>query len=234
MLIRARGLGKTYQPGAAPVPALEAADLDVAEGEFVAIMGPSGSGKSTLLHLLGCLDRPSAGTYRLRNVAVESLGDRDLSRLRNTHIGFVFQAFNLLPQHRVLENVELPMIYGGVERRRRLERSRALLDRVGLGDKIDRRPTELSGGEAQRVAIARALATEPPLVLADEPTGSLDTATGEAIMQLFADLNARGTTILMTTHNPAIVAYADRVIEIKDGRIASDTRTPASPALREV
>jgi len=225
VLIRTRGLGKRYQLGTSTVVALEAADLDIAAGEFVAIVGPSGSGKSTLLHLLGCLDRPTEGSYQLRERPVESLTDSELSRLRNQHIGFVFQAFNLIAQHSVLENVELPMVYGGVERRRRLERSREVLRQVGLGAKMDRRPTELSGGEAQRVAIARALAIEPLLLLADEPTGNLDSTTGEEIMRLFADLNRRGATILMTTHNAAIVAYADRVIEIKDGRIASDGKT---------
>jgi len=228
MLIRAHDLRKTYRLGPTEVHALRGVDLEVAQREFVAIMGASGSGKSTLLHLLGCLDRPSAGAYRLDGTAVESLSDAELSRLRNQRIGFVFQAFNLILQHNVLENVELPLIYGGIGRTIRHKRSLEILQQVGLGKKIHHRPTELSGGEVQRVAVARALAVEPLLLLADEPTGNLDTQTGEGIMKLFADLNYRGTTILMVTHNRDIAAYADRLIEMRDGRIVSDSRSPAS------
>ena len=228
MLIRAHDLRRTYRLGPTEVHALRGVDLAVAQGEFVAIMGASGSGKSTLLHLLGCLDRPSAGAYRLDGTAVESLSDAELSRLRNQRIGFVFQAFNLILQHNVLENVELPLIYGGIGRTIRHKRSLEILQQVGLGKKIHHRPTELSGGEVQRVAVARALAVEPLLLLADEPTGNLDTQTGEGIMKLFADLNYRGTTILMVTHNRDIAAYADRLIEMRDGRIVSDSRSPAS------
>jgi len=228
MLIRAHDLRRTYRLGPTEVHALRGVDLAVAQGEFVAIMGASGSGKSTLLHLLGCLDRPSAGAYRLDGTAVESLSDAELSRLRNQRIGFVFQAFNLILQHNVLENVELPLIYGGIGRTIRHKRSLEILQQVGLGKKIHHRPTELSGGEVQRVAVARALAVEPLLLLADEPTGNLDTQTGEGIMKLFADLNYRGTTILMVTHNRDIAAYADRLVEMRDGRIVSDSRSPAS------
>ncbi len=210
--------------GTTEVHALRGVGVGVDHGEFVAIMGASGSGKSTLLHLLGCLDRPSEGWYRLDGMAVESLSDTELSRLRNERIGFVFQAFNLIPQHNVLENVELPLIYGGVGRRVRRERSLEILRQVGLGDKIRHRPTELSGGEVQRVAIARALAVEPPLLLADEPTGNLDSQTGEGIMKLFTDLNQRGTTILVVTHNREVASHTKRVIEMRDGRIVGDSR----------
>jgi putative ABC transport system ATP-binding protein len=225
MLIRTEALKKTYRMGATEVHALRGVDLDVAHGEFVALMGPSGSGKSTLLHLLGCLDRPTEGRYELDDVAVESLGDVELSRVRNTRIGFIFQSFNLIPQHRVLENVELPLIYGGLAKTTRRERCLAILRQVGLEAKVHHRPTELSGGEAQRVAIARALAIEPVLLLADEPTGNLDSRTGEEIMQLFVDLHHRGATIVMVTHNEAIAAYASRLIAMRDGRVIEDSRT---------
>ena len=224
MLIQADGLRKTYRMGLTEVHALRGVGLGVAHGEFVAIMGASGSGKSSLLHLLGCLDRPSEGWYRLDGTAVESLSDAQLSRLRNETIGFVFQAFNLIPQHNILENVELPLIYGGVGRTIRRERSLEILHQVGLGDKIYHRPTELSGGEVQRASIARALAVQPLLLLADEPTGNLDSHTGEGIMKLFVDLNQQGTTILLVTHNSDIAAYGSRLIEMKDGRIISDTK----------
>ena len=224
MLIQTSDLRKTYRMGTTEVHALRGVGVGVDHGEFVAIMGASGSGKSTLLHLLGCLDRPSEGWYRLDGMAVESLSDTELSRLRNERIGFVFQAFNLIPQHNVLENVELPLIYGGVGRRVRRERSLEILRQVGLGDKIRHRPTELSGGEVQRVAIARALAVEPPLLLADEPTGNLDSQTGEGIMKLFTDLNQRGTTILVVTHNREVASHTKRVIEMRDGRIVGDSR----------
>jgi putative ABC transport system ATP-binding protein len=235
MLIQAYGLRKMYRMGLADVHALRGVDLEVAHGEFVAIMGASGSGKSTLLHLLGCLDRPSEGRYWLDGRPVDSLSDTELSRLRNERIGFVFQAFNLIPQHSVLENVELPLIYGGVARRIRRERSLEIIRQVGLGDKIRHKPTELSGGENQRVAIARALAIEPLLLLADEPTGNLDSRTGEEIMELFVDLHRRGTTLLMITHNREVAAYADRLIEMRDGRIVSDSTgaPPLAPQLVE-
>jgi len=221
--------------GLAEVHALRGVDLEVAHGEFVASMGASGSGKSTLLHLLGCLDRPSEGRYWLDGRPVDSLNDTELSRLRNERIGFVFQAFNLIPQHSVLENVELPLIYGGVGRRIRRERSQEIIRQVGLGEKIRHKPTELSGGENQRVAIARALAIDPLLLLADEPTGNLDSQTGEGIMELFVDLHRRGTTLLMITHNREVAAYADRLIEMRDGTIVSDSKgaPPLAPQLVE-
>ena len=224
MLIRAVGLKKTYLIGSTEVHALRGVDLQVGQEEFVAIMGASGSGKSTLLHLLGCLDRPSEGWYQLDGMAVESLSDAELSKLRNERIGFVFQSFNLIPQHNVLENVELPLVYKGVGRAPRRERSLEILYQVGLAEKIRHRPTELSGGEKQRVAIARALAVEPPLLLADEPTGNLDSQTGEGIMQLFADLHRRGTTIVMVTHSREVASYTERVIEMRDGQIIIDAR----------
>ena len=234
MLIQADGLRKTYRMGATEVHALQGVGLEVACGEFVAIMGASGSGKSSLLHLLGCLYRPSAGWYRLDGTAVESLSDAQLSRLRNATIGFVFQAFNLIPQHNILENVELPLIYGGIGRGIRRDRSLEILHRVGLGNKIYHKPTELSGGEVQRASIARALAVEPLLLLADEPTGNLDSRTGEGIMKLFVELNRQGTTILLVTHNSDIAAYASRLIEMRDGRIIADSQGVPSLAARSV
>jgi putative ABC transport system ATP-binding protein len=232
MLIQADGLKKTYYIGSTEVQALRGVALQVAPGEFVAIMGASGSGKSTLLHLLGCLDRPSEGWYRLDGMAVESLSDAALSKLRNERIGFVFQSFNLIPQHNVLENVELPLIYKGVGRGPRRERSLEILDQVGLGKKIRHRATELSGGEKQRVAIARALAAEPPLLLADEPTGNLDSQTGEGIMQIFMDLHRCGTTIVVVTHSREVAAYTERVIEMRDGQIIRDARDTLSLVAR--
>ena len=230
MLIEATGLRRTYSIGPTEVPALRGVDLAVEEGEFVAIMGPSGSGKSTLLHLLGCLDRPSGGRYRLDGVAVEDVDDTELSRIRNRRIGFVFQSFNLIPQHDVLENVELPLVYAGVARPVRRERSLDILRHVGLEHKVNHRPTELSGGEVQRAAIARALVVEPLLLFGDEPTGNLDTQTGEGIMQLFVDLNRRGTTIVLVTHDADVASHARRTIHMRDGRVVSDSKRPLAVA----
>ena len=230
MLIETTELCKTYWMGSTEVAALRAANLEVERGEFVAIMGPSGSGKSTLLHLLGCLDRPSGGRYRLDGVAVENIDDTELSRIRNRKIGFVFQSFNLIPQHNVLENVELPLVYAEVARPVRRQRSLDILRHVGLEGKVNHRPTELSGGEVQRVAIARALVVEPLLLFGDEPTGNLDSQTGEEIMKLFVDLNRRGTTIVMVTHDPEVASYAQRTIHMRDGRIVSDSRGPLAVA----
>ena len=230
MLIEATELRRSYWMGPTEVPALRGVDLEVERGELVAIMGPSGSGKSTLLHLLGCLDPPSGGRYRLDGVAVEQIEDAELSRIRNRKIGFVFQAFNLIPQHDVLENVELPLVYAGVARPLRRERSLAILREVGLENKVRHRPTELSGGEMQRVAIARALVVEPLLLFGDEPTGNLDSRTGEGIMKLFVDLHRRGTTIVMVTHDPDVASYAQRTIHMRDGHIVSDSKQPPAAA----
>jgi putative ABC transport system ATP-binding protein len=228
MLIQARSLTKTYRMGATEVHALRAVDLEVAHGEFVAIMGRSGSGKSTLLHLLGCLDRPTSGSYSLDGKAIESMNDIELSKLRGGKIGFVFQAYNLILQHTVLENVEMPLIYSGIDKKVRNERCMETLRQVGLNLKVLHHPTELSGGEAQRVAIARALALKPAIVLADEPTGNLDSETSEEILNLFEELNQQGTTIVLITHSKDIADYAHRTILMKDGRIVSDTK--ADPA----
>ncbi len=225
---------KTYFMGETEVHALRDVALDVTHGEFSAIMGPSGSGKSTLLHLLGCLDQPTHGWYRLDGIAVESLNDTELSRLRNQKIGFVFQAFNLILQHNVLENVELPLVYRGVSKIARRERSLRILEQVGLHRKIHHRPTELSGGEAQRVAVARALVIEPLILFADEPTGNLDSQTGVEIMKLFTDLNRRGTTIVLVTHSREVASYASRLIEMRDGRIVRDLKGVSEFADRSV
>jgi putative ABC transport system ATP-binding protein len=223
MLIHAEGLTKTYTMGSTEVRALAAVDLQIDSGEYVAVVGRSGSGKSTLMHLLGCLDRPTAGRYRLDGQATEALDDVGLSKIRNQSIGFVFQSFNLIAQHDVLENVELPLIYAGIPAEERRERCLQVLEQVGLGNKTKHRPTELSGGEAQRVAIARAVAVRPPLLLADEPTGNLDSRTGDEIMNLFERLHEEGTTVILVTHTPEVAARVERLIEMKDGRILSDS-----------
>ena len=224
MLIKATHLSKTYQMGPTFVHALRGVDFEVAHGEFVAIMGTSGSGKSTLLQLLGCLDRPSAGQYSLDGIAVESLTDTELSKLRNKLIGFVFQSFHLILQQSILENVELPLIYQGIEKNSRREKSLDILSRVGLKEKIRHRPTELSGGQNQRVAIARALAVGPVLILADEPTGNLDSETGKEIMKLFTNLNEQGVSLVLVTHDDEIASYAKRVIVMRDGKVLSDRK----------
>jgi putative ABC transport system ATP-binding protein len=225
-LIEARSLLKTYRMGDQVVQALNDVSLDIAEGEFVAIMGASGSGKSTLMNILGCLDRPGSGTLRLAGEEVEALDGDALASIRNRRIGFVFQQFNLLPRTSALDNVELPMVYAGVKPAERRKRALAALQRVGLGERAQHTPAELSGGQQQRVAIARALVNQPSLILADEPTGALDTQTSEDIMRLLAALNEQGMTIVMVTHEADIALWARRRIVFRDGRIVEDRLQP--------
>jgi len=218
-----RDLTKTYTVGELQVPALRGVSLDVAPGEFVALTGPSGSGKSTFMHLLGCLDRPTAGHYLLNGRDVSTLDSRALAHVRNDEIGFVFQGFNLLSRTSALENVELPMLYRrGVGARERRDRAAAALESVGLGDRLDHHPNQLSGGQQQRVAIARALVNRPALLLADEPTGNLDTRTSVEVMQIFQHLNDDGLTIVLVTHEPDIAEYASRVVAFRDGKVRGD------------
>ena len=223
-LIEARSLVKTYRMGDQVVQALNDVSLDIAEGEFVAIMGASGSGKSTLMNILGCLDRPTSGTLRLAGEEVEALDGDALASIRNRRIGFVFQQFNLLPRTSALDNVELPMVYAGIRPAERRTRALAALQRVGLGERAMHTPAELSGGQQQRVAIARALVNQPSLILADEPTGALDTQTSEDIMRLLAELNAQGMTVVMVTHEADIALWAGRRMVFRDGRIVEDQR----------
>jgi len=227
-MIQVRDLRKTYQMGDIEVPALRGISFEIERGEFVAIMGPSGSGKSTLMNLLGCLDTPESGQYILDGLPVEHL-DRDLlAAVRNRKIGFVFQQFNLLPRQTALENVALPLVYlGGVSATERAERAQEMLELVGLGDRLEHRPKELSGGQQQRVAIARALITQPALLLADEPTGNLDSKSSLEILALFEQLNAQGITVVLVTHEPDIALHAQRVLTVRDGLLASDTPAPA-------
>jgi len=226
-LIRLEGIEKVYEMGAEQVRALDGVDLVIERGEYLAIMGPSGSGKSTLMNLLGCLDTPSAGTYLLNGTAVEKLDDEELAAIRNREIGFVFQTFNLLARTDAAQNVELPLIHAGVARRQRRELALRALDRVGLSDRVSHLPNELSGGQRQRVAIARALVNNPSILLADEPTGNLDSATSAEIMALFDDLHRAGNTVILVTHEPDIAAHASRRISLRDGKIVSDEREPA-------
>ena len=222
-VIAARDLTKIYTVGDLKVPALRGVTLDVAAGDFVALTGPSGSGKSTLMHLLGCLDRPTSGQYVLDGQDVSALDKRALAHVRNHAIGFVFQGFNLLSRTSALENVELPMLYRrGIGAKERHERAAAALAAVGLGDRLDHHPNQLSGGQQQRVAIARALVNEPTLLLADEPTGNLDTRTSIEVMQIFQSLNARGLTIVLVTHEPDIAEYGTRIVSFRDGRVRTD------------
>jgi putative ABC transport system ATP-binding protein len=227
-VIELEGVSKIYDTGVEQVHALAEVDLDVELGEYMAIMGPSGSGKSTLMNLLGCLDTPTMGQYRLDGHEVSSLDDSELAAVRNRMIGFVFQSFHLLPRMTAELNVELPLVYSGVSRRERRERARVALEMVGLADRGHHRPNELSGGQRQRVAIARALINDPSLILADEPTGNLDSKTSEEILELFESLHASGKTIVMVTHDPEVAARTRRQIRLHDGAIVLDRRTDPS------
>ncbi len=224
MMIEMKNITKMYEMGTQVVHALRGVDLNIAEGEFVAIMGPSGSGKSTLMNVLGCLDSPSGGVYRLDGIDVSDMSSDERSRVRNRRIGFVFQQFNLLPRTTAVKQVALPLMYSGVPRSERLDKAREALRLVGLAERMDHRPDELSGGQQQRVAIARALANDPAIILADEPTGALDTQTGEEILGIFEHLNKdKGITVIMITHDPEIAAHARRTIWIRDGLIQEHT-----------
>ena len=230
MLIEMRDLEKTYSVGEEKVRALRGVTFSIDRGEYVAIMGPSGSGKSTLMNLIGCLDTPTGGEYLLNGTQVQSMTDDDLARIRNREIGFVFQTFNLLARTSALAQVELPLVYSGLPKKERRERAEKALERVGLSDRAHHNPNELSGGQRQRVAIARALVTGPSLLLADEPTGNLDSATGEDIMRLFRELNDQGNAIILVTHEEDIAAHARRIIRIRDGRISDDRPNDSSRA----
>ncbi|KFE71915.1 Macrolide export ATP-binding/permease protein MacB [Hyalangium minutum] len=224
VVIRVESLTKTYKMGSEEVHALRGVNLEIRRNEYVAVMGPSGSGKSTFMNLIGCLDIPSGGQYWLNGQPVAGLSEEALARIRNREIGFVFQSFNLLPRASALDNVALPLVYAGVRKSIRRERAAVLLDKVGLGARKDHRPNEMSGGQRQRVAIARALVTQPALLLADEPTGALDSKTGEEIMALFGELHAQGQTLMLVTHESDIAEHAKRVLFLKDGVIERDDR----------
>ena len=226
-LIETRDLWKTYEMGSELIHALRGVSIEIEKGEYVAIMGPSGSGKSTLMNLIGCLDTPSKGSYLLNGKQVSEMNDDELARIRNEEIGFVFQTFNLLPRATALHNVELPLVYAGVSGKDRVERARAALDKVELADRQTHRPNQLSGGQRQRVAIARALVNDPSILLADEPTGNLDSKTGVEIMGVFERLHAAGNTVVLVTHEPDIAAYAHRAIHIRDGQVEKDVRRAA-------
>jgi len=224
-LIRIQQLMRTYTMGDTSINALNGVDLDIFPNDYVAIMGPSGSGKTTLMNMIGCLDSPSSGTYELNGTEVSAMRDSALAQVRNREIGFVFQTFNLLARATALHNVELPLIYAGLAKRERIERARHALGQVGLDERAGHKPGEMSGGQRQRVAVARALVTRPSLLLADEPTGNLDSRTGHDIMELFDSLHSQGQTIILVTHEADIAAHAEREIHLLDGSIASDTRT---------
>ncbi|MCB9269286.1 MAG: ABC transporter ATP-binding protein [Lewinellaceae bacterium] len=223
-MISVRDLSKTYIMGMEKVHALKSVSLDIFRNEYVALMGPSGSGKSTLMNLLGCLDTPTSGEYFLNNQLVSEMSDRELATVRNKEIGFVFQTFNLLPRLTTLENVALPLIYAGMSKSQRTELAEETLEAVGLGDRMTHKPNELSGGQRQRVAIARALVNHPSIILADEPTGNLDTKTSLEIMAIFDDLHAAGNTIILVTHEPDIAEYAHRIVRLRDGLIETDEK----------
>ncbi len=227
-IIRAEDLWRTYQMGAEEIHALRGVSFVIEKGEYVAVMGPSGSGKSTLMNLIGCLDTPSRGTYVLRGKVVSEMNDDELAQIRNREIGFVFQTFNLLPRASALHNVELPLVYAGMPKEARLERARHSLEMVDLADRVHHKPNELSGGQRQRVAIARALVMQPSILLADEPTGNLDSATGEEIMRLFDRLHRDGHTIILVTHERDIADHARRTITIRDGKVEKDERRGAA------
>ena len=229
VVILTRALRRNYNMGGEVVHALQSVDIAIRRNEFVAIMGPSGSGKSTLMNLIGCLDTPSSGEYWLNGQKVSDLSDDELARIRNKEIGFVFQTFNLLPRADALRNVELPLIYAGLATKVRRERAAQALARVGLGDRMQHLPNELSGGQRQRVAIARALVNEPSILLADEPTGNLDSTTGQEILRLFEELHRTGQTIVLVTHDPGIAAHALRQIHLRDGIVERDEPTPRAP-----
>jgi putative ABC transport system ATP-binding protein len=226
-LITTTDLWKTYVMGSEEIHALRGVSINIDKGEYVAIMGPSGSGKSTLMNLIGCLDTPSKGSYMLNGKEVGSMNDDELARIRNEEIGFVFQTFNLLPRATALHNVELPLVYAGVSGKDRLERAKSALAKVELTERATHRPNELSGGQRQRVAIARALVNNPSILLADEPTGNLDSKTGEEIMGVFKRLHSTGNTIILVTHEPDIAAHAHRVISIRDGQVEKDVKQAA-------
>jgi putative ABC transport system ATP-binding protein len=226
MLISIRGLHRHYQVGGEEVRALDGVDLDIAQNEYVAIMGPSGSGKSTLMNILGCLDTPSRGSYRLKDQEIGKMSDDELARIRNMEIGFVFQTFNLLARADALHNVELPLVYAGLKHEERRKRARESLTLVGLADRMKHKPNELSGGQRQRVAIARALVNRPSIILADEPTGNLDSRTGEEIMIAFERIWQQGNTVILVTHEADIAEHARRIVRMKDGLIESDHLNP--------
>jgi putative ABC transport system ATP-binding protein len=223
-MIALTDIEKSYEMGESRVLALAGVSLNIAKGEYLAIMGPSGSGKSTLMNVIGCLDSPTAGSYRLNDREIARMEDDELARIRNQEIGFIFQTFNLLSRAEAVRNVELPLIYSGLPKQERQSRAAKALEMVGLHERMHHRPNEMSGGERQRVAIARALVNRPSLLLADEPTGNLDSKTGEEIMALIADLHARGNTIILVTHEAALALEAPRIVRLHDGAIASDTR----------
>ena len=233
-IIRTDELTKTYQMGSEQIHALQGVSFSVSENEYVALMGPSGSGKSTLMNLLGCLDTPTSGSYSLAGERVDRMTDADLAKVRNSRIGFVFQTFNLMPRLSALENVALPLVYAGLSRSERNDRAAAMLENVGLGDRMHHKPNELSGGQRQRVAVGRALINNPSIILADEPTGNLDTKTSLEIMALFNEIHERGNTVILVTHEPDIAEYAHRVVRMRDGRIESDERQVPRIGLVEV